>query len=124
MIDKKFYHGDLQKEYYFKVGHECFVSVHHKNGKSCATLLGTIDINTGKLESFFESSTAYLKGPLKDFTLKIVGADSLINAVKDQVSHLSFFDLKLVERSGLFEILFIPNDGVLRVSKSVEEVDF
>lgn len=115
-----FFSASKQDEYYFKVGHECFVSVIDKSGKACATLLSSLDLRMGKFEEFIKEATKELNTITGLLTLKAVGGSSLLNSLKGVCKDITFAESKFVDRIGAFEVIFFPNNGVIRVSKAHE----
>lgn len=121
MGELKFFSGKIQEEYYFKIGHECFVSVQSRDGRSCATLLGSIDLKMGKLDTFLQNASKELGTTASQLVFKAIGAVSFLNTIKEITRDIKFSSCKYVERLGSFEILYLPNDSILRVSKVAKE---
>ena len=116
-MDKNFFAGDIQSEYYLKINSECFVSLQSNSGKSCATLLSHFDLKKGKLEEFIKRVEKDLSSSKSALIMKAVGSSSYLREVTSLVEGLGFKEVKLVERNNKFEIVYYPNEGKLRVSK-------
>ena len=123
MSELKFYHSSIQEKFYLKVGHECFICVLDENGNSCGALISSIDINMGRMEEFFDRACSELNSTLDKLTLKVVGAVSYIHTIKLRVKETDFIKCKFVERIEGFEVIYIPSEGTIRVTKAkdVEE---
>lgn len=113
----KYYSSNIQDKYYFKIGNECFISAHDKSGNSVGTLVSSIDLKMNHFSKFLDKAKDELNVELNSLTLKVVGAVSFIQILKNEIDRLNVFDVKYVERVGGFEIIYHPADGILRVSK-------
>ncbi|WP_127714642.1 chemotaxis response regulator protein-glutamate methylesterase [Halobacteriovorax sp. HLS] len=117
----RYYSEYIQKEYYFKVGNECFITLNSSSGKSCGLLVNTIELQSGHFEEFISKASSELGQPVDKLTLKVVGAVSFIQLLKVRASNYAFESVKLVERFGNFEIIYFPSEGKLRVTKPEKE---
>jgi two-component system chemotaxis response regulator CheB len=122
MTDLKYYSSAIQEEFYFKVGNECFICVLDSTGNSCGLVATSIDLKMGKFQEFLDKASEELGCSISSLTLKVVGAVSFIHTVKSIASNYSFTDTKFVERVGVFEVIYFPSKGVLRVSKVQDEL--
>ncbi len=120
-MEKNFFTGSIQSEFYFKVNFECFICLEVESGKSCATLLSNLDFKKGLFEEFLKKAEKELNTIKSMMTIKSVGSASFLREVKSRIEGIKFKDEKLVQRDEKFEVVYYPNEGKLRVSKEEDK---
>jgi two-component system chemotaxis response regulator CheB len=114
MSDDKNNHINGHEQYY-RLNNQVFLLAMNDDNESIAITAGSLQGK--KLEDFIARAKESLGG--EKFIFKIVGPLSIINRASKILSPYAK-DIKTVQRTGDFEVLYFPADGRLRVSKSIE----
>jgi len=114
---EKIINKETCKEFYQKIDHSLFASIHSSRGEAVASLLNSNNLDEKTINEFIEKASSYLNEDKGNLTLKIVGRSDLINKFSKQNNEIDLLEVKKVVRDGNFEVIFIPETGLLRATK-------
>lgn len=105
---------NLGKDFYLRMKDMIFISLHFEDFAG-AIILKRDEINSKNIKNFFSHFMKSRSGARPD--CKLIGPQSLIRSALGFIRASALGNIKEVERTGQFEVVFIPRDGTLRVSK-------
>jgi two-component system chemotaxis response regulator CheB len=105
------------KQLYYKLNNQAFVVGLNSNGNAVASILDASSRH--QLKNFIQVAQDTFQED--NLTYKVIGPSSALNALVAVLSNFSNDEVKKVPREGTFEVMFFPEDGKLRVTKSEEK---
>lgn len=105
---------NLGKDFYLRMKDMIFISLHFEDSAG-AIILKRDEINSKNITNFFSHFMKSRSGARPD--CKLIGPMALIRSALGYIKASSLGTIKEVQRTGQFEVVFIPRDGTLRVSK-------
>ncbi len=103
---------------YFKLTNQVFVTALNSQGKAMAAILDGSDRH--QVKNLIQIAQDTFQED--DLTYKVIGPSFAINGIATLLENYTKNEVKKVLREDQFEVLFFPDNGKLRVSKSLKPV--
>jgi len=107
------------KQLYYKLRDQVFVTGLNSQGNAVASIIDKG--NRHQVKNFIQIAQDTFQED--NLTYKVIGPSGSLNAIVTLLSSFTKDDVKKVPREGEFEVMFFPEDGKLRVTKSLAPVE-